>query len=169
MRNFAFAAALFAAMSTTALASDTVADVAIGSKDHTTLVAAVQAAGLVDTLKGAGPFTVFAPTNDAFAALPAGTVDNLLKPESKDQLIKILTCHVVPAAAMAADVAKMIADGSGAARIKTVGGCELTAKLDGDKVMIMDEAGGMASVTAADVKGSNGVIHVVDKVLLPRM
>jgi uncharacterized surface protein with fasciclin (FAS1) repeats len=168
MRKFILAASLLVATSTAALAADTVADVAIGSKDHTTLVAAVQAAGLVDTLKGAGPFTVFAPTNDAFAALPAGTVDTLLKPESKDMLTKILTCHVVPAAAMAADVAKMIADGSGMAKIMTVGGCELTAKVEGDKVMIMDEAGGMATVTAADLKGSNGVIHVIDKVLLPK-
>jgi uncharacterized surface protein with fasciclin (FAS1) repeats len=141
---------------------------AMNSKDHTTLVAAVAAAGLVDTLKGAGPFTVFAPTNDAFAALPAGTVDTLLKPENKDQLVKILTCHVVPAAAMAADVAKMITDGGGTAKIKTVGGCELTAKVEGDKVMIMDENGGAATVTMADVKQSNGVIHVIDKVLLPK-
>lgn len=168
MRKFVLAAAL-AAVSTTAAFADTVTNIAIGSKDHTTLVAAVQAAGLVDTLNGAGPFTVFAPTNDAFAALPAGTVDTLLKPESKDQLTKILTCHVVAASAMSADVAKMISDGSGMAKIKTVGGCELTAKLEGDKVMIMDEAGGMATVTAVDLKGSNGVVHVIDKVLLPKM
>jgi uncharacterized surface protein with fasciclin (FAS1) repeats len=168
MRKSLFAAAMLAVASTSAFAADTVVDLAIGSKDHTTLVAAVTAAGLVDTLKGAGPFTVFAPTNDAFAALPAGTVDTLLKPESKDQLTKILTCHVVPAAAMAADVAKMITDGGGMAKIKTVGGCELTAKVEGDKVMIMDEAGGTATVTAADLKGSNGVIHVIDKVLLPK-
>lgn len=141
---------------------------AMNSKDHTTLVAAVQAAGLVDTLKGAGPFTVFAPTNDAFSALPAGTVDNLLKPEMKEQLTKVLTCHVVPAAAMAADVGKMIADGSGTAKIKTVGGCELTAKMEGDKVMISDENGNASTVTIADVKQSNGVIHVIDKVLLPK-
>jgi uncharacterized surface protein with fasciclin (FAS1) repeats len=168
MRKSLFAAAMLAVASTTAFAADTVVDLAIGSKDHTTLVAAVTAAGLVDTLKGAGPFTVFAPTNDAFAALPAGTVDTLLKPESKDQLTKILTCHVVPAAAMAADVAKMITDGGGTAKIMTVGGCELTAKVEGDKVMITDEAGGTATVTAADLKASNGVIHVIDKVLLPK-
>jgi uncharacterized surface protein with fasciclin (FAS1) repeats len=142
---------------------------AANSKDHTTLVAAVTAAGLVDTLKGAGPFTVFAPTNEAFAALPAGTVDDLLKPENKDKLTKILTCHVVGAKAMAADVAKMITDGGGIAKIKTVGGCELTAKVEGDKVMIVDEAGGSATVTVADVVQSNGVIHVIDKVLLPKM
>jgi uncharacterized surface protein with fasciclin (FAS1) repeats len=141
---------------------------AMNSKDHTTLVAAVAAAGLVDTLKGAGPFTVFAPTNDAFAALPAGTVDKLLTPEMKDTLAKVLTCHVVGAKALAADVGKMIADGGGMAKIKTVGGCELTAKLEGDKVMIIDENGGAATVTIADVMQSNGVIHVIDKVLLPK-
>jgi uncharacterized surface protein with fasciclin (FAS1) repeats len=168
MRKTILAAALVAAVATPAFAEGTVVDTAIGSKDHTTLVAAVQAADLVDTLKGAGPFTVFAPVNAAFEALPAGTVDTLLKPESKDQLTKILTCHVVPTQALAADVAKMIADGSGEAKVKTVGGCELTAKLDGEKVMIMDEAGGMATVTAADLKGSNGVVHVIDKVLMPK-
>jgi uncharacterized surface protein with fasciclin (FAS1) repeats len=168
MRKILFASALVAAVSTSAFASGTIVDTAAGSKDHTTLVAAVKAAGLAETLSGAGPFTVFAPVNAAFDALPAGTVDTLLKPESKDQLTKILTCHVVPAKAMAADVAKMIADGSGMAKVKTVGGCELTAKLDGDKVMITDEAGGMATVTAADLAGSNGVIHVIDKVLMPK-
>jgi uncharacterized surface protein with fasciclin (FAS1) repeats len=168
MRKTFLAASLLAVSATAAFAEGTVVDAAVGSKDHTTLVAAVTAAGLVDTLKGAGPFTVFAPVNDAFSALPAGTVDTLLKPENKEQLTKILTCHVVPAAAMAADVAKMIGDGSGMAKIMTVGGCELTAKLEGDKVMIMDETGGAATVTAADLKGSNGVIHVIDKVLMPK-
>jgi uncharacterized surface protein with fasciclin (FAS1) repeats len=142
---------------------------AMNSKDHTTLVAAVAAAGLVDTLKSAGPFTVFAPTNEAFAALPAGTVEGLLKPESKDALTKILTCHVVGAKAMAADVIKMINDGSGMSKVKTVGGCELTLKLAGDKVNVIDETGGVATVTIADVAQSNGVIHVIDKVLLPKM
>jgi uncharacterized surface protein with fasciclin (FAS1) repeats len=169
MRKSILASALLVLTATSAFAEGTVVDVAVGSKDHTTLVAAVTAAGLGETLSGAGPFTVFAPVNGAFEALPAGTLDTLLKPESKDQLTKILTCHVVPAAAMAADVAKMIADGGGTAKIKTVGGCELTAKLEGDKVMIMDEAGGMATVTAADLKGSNGVVHVIDKVLMPKM
>lgn len=144
-----------------------VVDIAVGSADHSTLVAAVQAAGLVDTLNGDGPFTIFAPTNDAFAKLPAGTVDTLLKPESKDQLTKILTCHVVGAQALAADVAKMITDGSGKATIDTLGGCKLEASLDGDMVKIKDEAGGVATVTAADLTGKNGVIHVVDAVLLP--
>jgi uncharacterized surface protein with fasciclin (FAS1) repeats len=142
---------------------------AVNSKDHTTLVAAVKAAGLVETLSGAGPFTVFAPTNEAFAALPAGTVDGLLKPESKDTLVKILTCHVIPAKAMAADVMSMAKADGGAHKVKTVGGCELTLKVDGDKVTVTDEAGGTATVTIADVEQSNGVIHVIDKVLLPKM
>ena len=142
---------------------------AMNSKDHTTLVAAVVAAGLVDTLKSAGPFTVFAPTNEAFAALPAGTVDNLLKPENKATLTKILTCHVIGAKAMAADVMSMVKSDGGMHKVKTVGGCELTLKVDGDKVTITDEAGGVATVTIADVAQSNGVIHVIDKVLLPKM
>ena len=156
------------ATSTVAMAADkSIVDIAVGSADHSTLVAAVQAAGLVETLSGAGPFTVFAPTNDAFAKLSAGTVDTLLKPESKDQLTKILTCHVVGAQALAADVAKMIADGNGTATIETLGGCKLEASLDGEMVKIKDEAGGTATVTAADLVGTNGVIHVVDAVLLP--
>jgi uncharacterized surface protein with fasciclin (FAS1) repeats len=140
---------------------------AVNSADHTTLVAAVQAAGLVETLSGEGPFTVFAPTNDAFAKLPAGTVETLLKPENKDQLTKILTCHVVGAKALAADVVKMIGDGAGMTKITTVGGCEFEASLDGDMVKIKDGAGGMATVTIADVMQKNGVIHVIDAVLLP--
>ncbi len=141
---------------------------AMNSKDHTTLVAAVVAAGLVDTLKSAGPFTVFAPTNEAFAALPAGTVEGLLKPENKATLVKILTCHVVPAKAMAADVMAMVKTDGGMHKVKTVGGCELTLKVDGDKVTVTDETGGVANVTIADVAQSNGVIHVIDKVLLPK-
>ncbi|MBO3758842.1 fasciclin domain-containing protein [Ciceribacter sp. L1K22] len=141
---------------------------AVNSKDHTTLVAAVQAAGLVDTLSGAGPFTVFAPTNEAFAALPAGTVDTLLKPENKDQLTKVLTCHVVAAEAMSSAVAKMIADDGGEHDVTTVGGCVLKAKEDMGKITLTDETGGVATVTIADVKQSNGVIHVIDKVLLPK-
>jgi uncharacterized surface protein with fasciclin (FAS1) repeats len=141
---------------------------AMNSKDHTTLVAAVAAAGLVDTLKGAGPFTVFAPVNAAFDALPAGTVQKLLEPGMKDQLTKILTCHVVPVAAMAAAVEKMVMDDGGMHQIKTVGGCILTAKVKDGKVTITDENGGTATVTIADVKQSNGVIHVIDKVLLPK-
>ncbi len=142
---------------------------AVKSKDHTTLVAAVKAAGLVDTLSGPGPFTVFAPTNEAFAALPAGTVENLLKPESKATLVKILTCHVVPAKAMAKTVMSMIKADGGEHKVKTVGGCELTLSMKGKKVLVTDESGGTATVTIADVRQSNGVIHVVNKVLLPKM
>ncbi len=146
----------------------TIVENAVNSKDHTTLVAAVKAAGLVETLSGAGPFTVFAPTNEAFAALPAGTVDSLLKPENKDQLVKVLTCHVVSANAMSDAIGKMIADDKGDHPVKTVGGCMLSAKMDGDKITLTDETGGTATVTIADVKQSNGVIHVIDKVLLPK-
>ncbi len=142
---------------------------AVNSKDHTTLVAAVKAAGLVETLQGKGPFTVFAPINAAFDALPAGTVDALLKPENKDKLTKILTCHVVGAKAMSADVMKMVKDDGGAHKVKTAGGCELTLKADGGKVTVTDENGNVANVTIADVEQSNGVIHVIDKVLLPKM
>ena len=149
------------------LASKDIIDNAVNSKDHTTLVAAVKAAGLVETLKGPGPFTVFAPTNAAFAALPAGTVDTLLKPESKPTLTKVLTYHVVPGKWDAAALSKMIADGKGMAGIKTVAGAMLTAKASGNTIMLTDEKGGTANVTIADVYQSNGVIHVVDKVLLP--
>ncbi len=142
---------------------------AVNSADHTTLVAAVQAAGLVETLSGEGPFTVFAPTNEAFAKLPAGTVETLLKPENKDQLVKILTCHVVAANAMAADVSKMVMDDGGEHTVKTVGGCEFTAMEKDGKIMIKDGQGNVANVTIADVKQSNGVIHVIDTVLLPAM
>lgn len=150
------------------LASKDIIDNAVNSKDHTTLVAAVKAAGLVDTLKSPGPFTVFAPTNAAFAALPAGTVDTLLKPENKGMLTGILTYHVVPGKWDAAAIAKMIADGKGMASIKTVAGGTLVAKSAGGKVTVTDEKGGVATVTIADVVQSNGVIHVVDKVLLPK-
>ncbi|PLP57281.1 fasciclin [Mesorhizobium loti] len=142
---------------------------AVNSKDHTTLVAAVKAAGLVETLQGKGPFTVFAPTNEAFAALPKGTVETLLKPENKDKLTKILTCHVVAAKAMSGDVAKMVKADGGAHKVKTAGGCELTLKDKGGKVTVTDESGNVAHVTIADVEQSNGVIHVIDKVLLPKM
>jgi uncharacterized surface protein with fasciclin (FAS1) repeats len=151
------------------MADKNIIENAVNSKDHTTLVAAVTAAGLVETLSGAGPFTVFAPTNAAFAALPAGTVEGLLKPEAKDQLTKILTCHVVAADAMAATVIKMVADGGGKHVLKTVGGCDLTVTVKDGKVMIDDGSGAMATVTIADVDQSNGVIHVIDKVLLPKM
>lgn len=140
---------------------------AVNSKDHTTLVAAVKAAGLVETLQGAGPFTVFAPVNAAFDALPKGTVESLLKPENKAQLTKILTCHVVPTKALSGAIAKMIADDKGAHPVKTVGGCVFTAMQDGNDIKIKDGKGNVAKVTIADVRQSNGVIHVIDKVLLP--
>src|SRR5580704_11010691 len=133
---------------------------AVNSADHTTLVAAVKAAGLVDTLKGPGPFTVFAPTNEAFAALPAGTVDTLLKPENKATLTKVLTYHVVAGKMDAATLSKAIMAGGGKATLKTVSGGTLTATSSGAKVMIMDESGGTAIVTIPDVMQSNGVIHV---------
>ncbi len=149
-------------------ANKNIVENAVNSKDHTTLVAAVKAAGLVDTLSGKGPFTVFAPTNEAFEKLPAGTVDTLLKPENKDQLTKVLTCHVVAADAMSSAIAKMIADDNGDHPVKTVGGCTLQAKMDGDKITLTDENGNIATVTIADVDQSNGVIHVIDTVLLPK-
>lgn len=142
--------------STSLVQSKDVVDIAIGSPDHTTLVAAVKAAGLVETLKGTGPFTVFAPTNAAFAALPAGTVDGLLKPAKKADLSKILTYHVVPGAVKAADL-------KNGQKIKTVQGGELTVSIKDGKVMING-----ANVTAADLEGSNGVVHVIDAVLMPK-
>ncbi|MDM0085236.1 fasciclin domain-containing protein [Variovorax sp. J31P179] len=145
-----------------------IVDNAVNSKDHTTLVAAVKAAGLVDTLKRPGPFTVFAPTNEAFAALPDGTVDMLLKPENKGKLTTILTYHVVPGKIDAATLLKQIKDGGGMASLKTVAGGALTAKTANGKVMVVDANGNTANVTIADVMQSNGVIHVVDKVLLPK-
>jgi uncharacterized surface protein with fasciclin (FAS1) repeats len=141
---------------------------AVNSKDHTTLVAAVKAAGLVDTLQGAGPFTVFAPTNEAFAQLPNGTVETLLKPENKDKLVKILTYHVVSADAMANAIKKMIKDDGGMHTITTVSGGKLIAMMKGDKIVLQDENGGVATVTIANVTQSNGVIHVIDHVLLPK-
>jgi uncharacterized surface protein with fasciclin (FAS1) repeats len=141
---------------------------AVNSKDHTTLVAAVKAAGLVETLQGTGPFTVFAPTNDAFGKLPAGTVDNLVKPENKGTLTKILTYHVVPGRLTAAGLMKAVKDGEGWAKLKTVQGEELTVKQAGPgKLTITDGKGSAATVTIADVLQSNGVIHVIDTVLLP--
>jgi uncharacterized surface protein with fasciclin (FAS1) repeats len=140
---------------------------AVNSKDHTTLVAAVKAAGLVDTLEGPGPFTVFAPVNEAFSKLPAGAVETLLKPENKNQLVKVLTYHVAAGKVSSKDLVKMIKQGHGKAELKTVEGGTLTAKLQGGNVMLTDEKGGMATVTIADVYQSNGVIHVIDSVLLP--
>lgn len=150
------------------LDSKNIIENAINSKDHTTLVAAVKAAGLVDTLEGKGPFTVFAPTNKAFAALPKGTVDNLLKPANKAMLVKILTCHVVAAKVLVTDVMAMVKADGGKHVVDTVGGCKLTLTVKGKKVDIKDETGAVAHVTVADVIQSNGVIHVIDKVLLPK-
>jgi uncharacterized surface protein with fasciclin (FAS1) repeats len=142
-------------------------DNAVNSADHTTLVAAVKAAGLVNTLKGSGPFTVFAPTNEAFAKLPAGTVENLLKPENKDELTRILTYHVVPGRLSAMDLKKQIKAGNGQAELKTVSGGTLTVTMQGKNIVLQDEKGGMSTITIPDVFQSNGVIHVVDAVVLP--
>jgi uncharacterized surface protein with fasciclin (FAS1) repeats len=140
---------------------------AVNSKDHTTLVAAVKAAGLVDTLQGPGPFTVFAPVNAAFAALPAGTVDTLLKPESKGTLTAVLTYHVVPGRLNSQALARLIKQGKGKATLKTVQGEELTLSMSGDMLAVTDAKGGTATVSIANVNQSNGVIHVIDKVLMP--
>ncbi|HJZ99860.1 MAG TPA: fasciclin domain-containing protein [Candidatus Solibacter sp.] len=145
----------------------TIVDNAVNSADHTTLVAAVKAAGLVDTLKGPGPFTVFAPTNAAFSKLPAGTVDTLLKPENQEMLTKVLTYHVVAGKWSAADLKKMIKKAGGKAELKTVSGRKLWAMVHNNMIVLHDEKGGMSTVTQADVFQSNGVIHVVDTVVLP--
>lgn len=141
---------------------------AVNSKDHTTLVAAVKAAGLVETLQSPGPFTVFAPTNAAFDLLPAGTVTTLLKPENKAMLSGILTYHVVAGKVSSNELVNLIKAGNGSATLTTVAGGKLTATMKGNKVAIKDERGGMAYVTIADVNQSNGVIHVIDHVLLPK-
>jgi uncharacterized surface protein with fasciclin (FAS1) repeats len=160
---------LFAVASfTLSFAQKTVVDIAVGSPAHSTLVAAVKAGGLVETLQGAGPFTVFAPTNDAFAKLPAGTVESLLKPEAKATLVKILTYHVVAGNLDAAAVVKAIEAGKGSAQVKTVSGGTLTASLKDGKVILTDENGKTATVVAADLKSGNGVVHVIDSVVLPK-
>ena len=148
--------------------SKNIVENAVNSKDHTTLVAAVSAAGLVETLQSKGPFTVFAPTNAAFDKLPAGTVDTLLKPENLKTLQTILTYHVVAGKMNASDIAKAIKTGKGKATLKTVSGGTLTAMMKGKDLIITDENGGMSKVTIADVNQSNGVIHVVDTVVLPK-
>ena len=145
-----------------------IVDNAVNSKDHTTLVAAVKAAGLVETLKSAGPFTVFAPTNAAFDKLPAGTVDNLVKPENKATLTTILTYHVVAGKMDSKAIAKAIKAGGGKAELTTVQGGKLWAWMDGKKLVLKDEKGGMGTVTIADVYQKNGIIHVVDSVLMPK-
>lgn len=148
-------------------AMPTIVDIAVGSKDHSTLVAAVQAAGLVETLKGAGPFTVFAPVNSAFDKLPAGTVDALLKPENKEMLTKVLTYHVVAGNLDSTAVAAAIKAGNGKVELTTVSGGKLWAMMDGGSVWLKDEKGNKAKVTAVDLKGSNGVIHVIDTIVMP--
>ncbi len=145
----------------------TIVENAANSPIHKTLVAAVKAAGLVDTLNSPGPFTVFAPTDDAFAKLPAGTVEMLVKPENKDTLVKILTYHVVAGKVSAKELEKMIKKGGGKAMLKSVQGEDITATISGDKIILTDAKGGMATVTTADVFQSNGVIHVIDTVLMP--
>lgn len=141
---------------------------AVNSADHTTLVAAVKAAGLVETLSGPGPFTVLAPVNAAFDALPAGTVDTLLKPENKEKLSTILACHVIPAKALSTDIASMVKADGGEHVVDTVGGCKLTLKDVDGKITVTDENGTVANVTIPDVIQSNGVIHVIDAVLTPK-
>jgi uncharacterized surface protein with fasciclin (FAS1) repeats len=145
----------------------TIVENAVNSPIHKTLVAAVKAGGLVDTLNSKGPFTVFAPTDDAFGKLPAGTVDTLVKPENKDTLVKILTYHVVPGRISSKEIAKDIKKGGGTATLKTVQGEPLTFTMSGSNIVITDAKGGMATVTTADVFQSNGVIHVIDSVLMP--
>jgi uncharacterized surface protein with fasciclin (FAS1) repeats len=150
------------------LTSKDIVDNAVNSADHTTLVAAVKAAGLVETLKGRGPFTVFAPTNDAFEDLPAGTVESLLKPEAKPTLTKVLTYHVVAGRIDSKTLRKMIKDGNGSAELKTVSGGRLWAMMNGDSnIIIKDEKGNVASISTYDVYQSNGVIHVINRVVLP--
>jgi uncharacterized surface protein with fasciclin (FAS1) repeats len=148
-------------------ANKNIVENAVNSADHTTLVAAVKAAGLVETLSGAGPFTVFAPTNAAFAKLPAGTVDTLLQPANRAMLTSVLTYHVVPGRISAADLMSKIRAGGGSVRLTTVQGGVLTAQMMGDTVMLVDAKGGMSHVTQANVFQSNGVIHVTDAVSIP--
>lgn len=149
--------------------SKNIVENAVNSKDHTTLVAAVKAADLVATLQGKGPFTVFAPTNSAFEMLPAGTVDNLLMAQNKPALTQVLTYHVIAGKYSSADIARLIKKGNGTATLKTVAGKNIWLMMDGNKLEIKDENGGMAYVTIKDVNQSNGVIHVIDHVLLPKM
>lgn len=170
-----FTSATFAQMEKTVMVggaamypSKNIIENAVNSKDHTTLVAAVKAAGLVETLEGPGPFTVFAPTNSAFDKLPAGTVETLLKPENKAKLTSVLTYHVVPGKLDTKELMSMVKAGHGKATLKTVQGENLYVSMKGKKLMIADENGGTATVTVADVNQSNGVIHVINKVLLPK-
>lgn len=169
-RIISFAIVLVASFTTLTINAQKkdIVDIAVGSEAHTTLVAAVKAADLVTVLKGDGPFTIFAPVNDAFSKLPAGTVDYLLKPENKAALAKILTYHVVAGNLDAAAVLAAIKKGNGSATLTTVSGGKLTASLDNGKVKLTDEKGGSAYVITTDLKGSNGLIHVIDTVVLPK-
>lgn len=166
--GFLLSAVLLISAGSASAQTNDVVDIAIGSPAHTTLVAAVKAADLVGTLKSKGPFTVFAPTNEAFDKLPAGTVETLLKAENKAKLAGVLTYHVVAGNLLAADVVAAIKKGNGKAEVATVNGGKLTITMMGDKVMITDANGRSAHVVAADLKGSNGVVHVIDSVLLPK-
>ena len=159
---------LMLVVTTISAQSETIVDVAVGNENFTTLVAAVTAADLVETLSSEGPFTVFAPVNSAFDALPAGTVESLLEPSSKDALSGLLTYHVVSGKYMAADVIKAITDNNGSFDVKTVQGGTIVLSLNGDKVMLKDEKGNMATVVMADVAASNGVIHAIDGVVMPK-
>ena len=167
-KNLFLALFMFVAGTITVNAQKTIVDVAVGSKDHTTLVAAVKAADLVATLQSAGPFTVFAPTNAAFAKLPAGTVEYLLKAENKATLAKILTYHVVAGSFNATSVVKAIKDGGGSATLKTVSGGNLVASIKEGKVILTDEKGATSTVVATDLAANNGLIHVIDAVVLPK-
>ncbi len=168
IKNLILALIVTVASTITVSAQSTIVDIAVGSKDHSTLVAAVKAADLVATLQSAGPFTVFAPTNAAFAKLPAGTVEFLLKPENKAALAKILTYHVVAGTFNAAAVVKAIKDGGGSVTLKTVSGGKLVASIKEGKVVLTDEKGGVSTVVATDLTATNGVIHVIDAVVLPK-
>jgi uncharacterized surface protein with fasciclin (FAS1) repeats len=167
MRKILATAALMLLMQGPASAA-TIVETASANKDFSTLVTAVKAAGLVDTLSGKGPFTVFAPTNAAFAKLPKGTVESLLKPENKEMLTKVLTCHVVSGDVMAKDVMGLVMKGKGKAVVTTVGGCKLKFQASKGVVHITDEKGRTARVTTADLAQSNGVIHVINRVILPK-
>lgn len=168
MKKFLMLSVMAIAFTSVVSAQKTVVDIAVGSENHTTLVAAVKAADLVATLQSAGPFTVFAPVNTAFDKLPAGTVATLLKPENKATLTKVLTYHVVAGNIDAAAVVKAITDGNGKAVLPTVSGGKLTASLVNGKVILTDENGGTATVVATDLKAGNGIVHVIDGVVLPK-
>lgn len=168
IKSFALGILVMVSSAITATAQKTVVDIAISSKEHSTLVTAVKAADLVATLQSAGPFTVFAPTNTAFGKLPAGTVESLLKQENKATLSKILTYHVIAGNFDATAVLKAIKDGGGKLNLKTVSGGNLVASIKEGKVVLTDEKGGMATVIATDLKAGNGIVHVIDAVVLPK-